>query len=159
MRREAAFTLIEIIVTLVVIAIAGVALVSAFTGTVRGSADPLIQQQATTIAEAYLEEISLRAFSDPQGFESGTTEGESGRAEYDDIQDYRALAPAPAADQFGAAIPALAQYQVSVSITNAGLNGIPAADSLRIDVTVNHPAIAPISLSGYRTNYCSSPPC
>lgn len=155
MRRQYAFTLIEVIVTIVVIAVAAAALFGVFTSLVRGSADPVIQQQATTIAEAYLEEISLRAFSDPQGFESGTTEGESGRDEYDDVQDYRNLTPVPTApaDQFGTAIPALSQYRVSVSITNAGLNGIAAADSLRIDVTVNHPAIAPITLSGFRTNY------
>lgn len=155
MRRQSAFTLIEVIVTIVVIAIAAAALLGVFTNLVRSSADPVIQQQATTIAEAYLEEISLRAFDDPQGFESGTTEGESGRAEYDDVQDYRALTPVPTApaDQFDNPIPQLAQYRVSVSVTNAALNGIAAADALRIDVTVSHPAIAPITLSGFRANY------
>ncbi len=153
MRREAAFTLIEIIVTLVVIAIAGVALVSAFTGTVRGSADPLIQQQATTIAEAYVEEILLRSFDDPQGGESGTDEGEAGRSEYDDVKDYRSLVAGPAADQLGNPIPALANYTVTVSVSNNAFNGIAAADALRIDVSVDHPAIDPILVSAYRTRY------
>ncbi len=153
MHREAAFTLIEIIVTLVVIAIAGVALVSAFTGTVRGSADPLIQQQATTIAEAYVEEILLRSFDDPQGGESGTDEGEAGRSEYDDVKDYRSLVAGPAADQLGNPIPALANYTVTVSVSNNAFNGIAAADALRIDVSVDHPAIDPILVSAYRTRY------
>ncbi len=153
MRREAAFTLIEIIVTLVVIAIAGVALISVFTSTVRGSADPLIQQQATTIAEAYVEEILLRSFDDPQGGESGTDEGEAGRSEYDDVKDYRSLAAGPAADQLGNPIPALANYTVTVSVTNNAFNGIAAADALRIDVSVDHPAIDPILVSAYRTRY------
>ncbi len=153
MHREAAFTLIEIIVTLVVIAIAGVALVSVFTSTVRGSADPLIQQQATTIAEAYVEEILLRSFDDPQGGESGTDEGEAGRSEYDDVKDYRSLVAGPAADQLGNPIPALANYTVTVSVSNNAFNGIAAADALRIDVSVDHPAIDPILVSAYRTRY------
>ncbi len=153
MRRQIAFTLIELIVTIVVIGIAATALMSVFINMSRGSADPVIQQQATTVAEAYLEEILLRSFDDPQGSESGTTEGETGRAEYDDVKDYRSLAAGPVADQFGNAIAALAAYTVTVSVTNASLNGIAAADSLRIDVSVSHAAIAPVLLSGYRTDY------
>jgi MSHA pilin protein MshD len=152
MRRQSAFTLVEIIVTIVVIAIASTALLS-FANMVRGSADPVIQQQATTIAEAYLEEIMLRAFNDPQGGETGNDEGEAGRADYDDVKDYRSLAAGPAADQFGNPVAALAAYTVTVTITNAALGGVPVADSLRVDVNVNHPAIDDILLSGFRTRY------
>ena len=153
MRRQSAFTLIEIIVTIVVVGIAATALSSVFGSLARSSADPVIQQQATTIAEAYLEEILLRRFEDPQGGETGSDEGEPGRAEYDDVRDYRSLAAGPAADQFGNPVPALAAYTVTVTVTNSALGGIPAADSLRIDVNVNHPATGDILLSGYRTRY------
>ena len=153
MRHQSAFTLIEIIVTLVVVGIAAVALMSVFTSTVRGSADPLIQQQATTIAEAYIEEILLRAFDDPQGGETGTDEGEAGRADYDDVKDYRSLAAGPAADQFGNPIAPLAAYTVTVVVTNNAFNGIAAANALRIDVSVDHAAIDPILISAYRTRY------
>lgn len=151
--KQSAFTLIEIIVTIIVIGIAAAALMSVFTNMIRGSADPVIQQQATTVAEAYIEEIMLRSFNDPQGGESGTDEGEAGRADYDDVKDYRSLAVGPAADQFGVGIPALAAYIVTVTVTNVGLNGIAAADSLRVDVSVNHTAISPVVISAYRTNY------
>jgi len=153
MRRQSAFTLIEIIVTLVVIGVSATALLSVFTNMVGGSADPAIQQQAATIAEAYMEEIRLRAFNDPQGGETGTDEGEAGRADYDDVKDYRSLAVGPAATQLGNPIAALAAYMVDVDVTDAGLNGIAAADSLRVDVTVSHPAIDDIVISGYRTRY------
>lgn len=154
MRRQSAFTLIEIIVTIVVISIASVALLS-FANLVRSSADPVIQQQAATIAEAYLEEILLRSFEDPQGGETGTVEGdEGGRAGFDDVQDYDSLAPGPAADQFGNPVAALANYTVTVTIiTNTTLGGLPMADSLQVDVSVNHPAIGDILLSGFRTRY------
>lgn len=152
MRLQSAFTLIEVIVTIVVVSIASVALMS-FANMVRGSADPVIQQQATTIAEAYLEEILLRSFNDPQGGETGTDEGEAGRAEYDDVKDYRSLAAGPAADQFGNPVAALAAYTVTVNVTNTTLGGIPAADALRVDVSVSHAAISNILLSGFRTRY------
>jgi MSHA pilin protein MshD len=153
MRRQSAFTLIEIIVTILVVGVAATALLSVFSNMVRGSADPVIQQQATTIAEAYLEEIMLRAFEDPQGGETGNDEGEAGRADYDDVKDYRSLAAGPAADQFGNPVVALAAYTVTVSITNDALGGVPMADSLRIDVNVNHSGIGDILLSGFRTRY------
>ena len=157
-----AFTLIEILVTLVVIGIAAVALMSLFANQVRGSADPMIQQQGITIAEAYLEEILLRAFDDPDDPESGADEGEATRGEFDDVKDYRSLASVQASnqprDQFGALIPGLTDYAVTVVVDGSGadasLNGIAAeTDALRIDVTVTHPAISPLTLSGFRTRY------
>ena len=71
-----------------------------------------------------------------------------------------APANAPAADQFGVAIPELADYRVTVTISNQALAGppaVPSGDSLRIDVSVDHPAITPVLLSAYRTNYCPNP--
>ena len=156
MRRQSAFTLIEIIVTIVVIGISATALMSVFTSFTRTSVDPVLQQQATTIAEAYLEEILLRAFDDPQGGESGLggDEGESGRAEYDDVQDYSVLPVGPAADQFGNPVAALADYTVTVTVTSTALDtAVPVADTLRVDVSVNHPVIGDIELSGFRTRY------
>ena len=66
MYRQSAFTLVEIIVTIVVLAIASTALLSVFSSMVRGSADPVIQQQAITVAEAYMEE--RRQFLVSQGY-------------------------------------------------------------------------------------------
>ena len=156
MRRQSAFTLIEIIVTIVVVGIAATALLGVFSNLARSSADPALRQQATTIAESYLEEILLRSFDDPQGGENGlgSLEGESGRAEYDDVQDYSNLAAGPVADQFGNPIAALSAYTVSVTVGSVELDSaIPLADTLRVDVRVAHPAIDDIVLSGFRTRY------
>lgn len=145
------FTLIEIIVTIVVLAIAATALLNVFSSTIRSSADPVIQQQAISIAEAYMEEISLKAFVDPDGVNAGET-----RASFDNVQDYNGLTDVGAVDQSGTGIPALVGYTVTVLVTNNALNvinTIPGAYSLRINVFVNHAAIDPINLTGYRTNY------
>ncbi len=152
--HQAGFTLIEIIVTLVVVGIAAVALLSVFASNVRGSADPVIQQQAITIAEAYMEEILLQAFEDPSGGEQGLagTEGAEGntRALFDDVQDYNHLVDTGVRDQNDVQIPGLTDYSVTVSVTGATLNTVPM---MLVNISVDHPAIDPIQLIGYRANY------
>ena len=151
--RQAAFTLIEIIVTLVVVGIAAVALLGVFTSNIRGSADPVVQQQAITIAEAYMEEIMLRAFEDPTDVEQGlggTEAGEASRDLFDDVQDYNHLGTTEVRDQNNVAIPALSAYDVTVTVTAATLNTVPA---MLVDIQVDHPAISPIRLNAYRTDY------
>ena len=149
MRRQSAFTLIEIIITIVVVGIAATALLSVFASMVRGSVDPMIQQQATTIAEAYMEEIMLRAYDDPQVAESGGAEGET-RPTYDDVQDYNSLGTTQVRDQNNNPIAALSDYQVTVTVGGAVLNTVNA---MQIDVSVSHPAIDTIVLSAFRTDY------
>jgi len=150
MRRQSAFTLIEIIVTIVVVGIAATALLSVFANMVRGSADPMIQQQATTVAEAYLEEIMLRAYDDPQVAESGVAETGETRPTYDDVQDYNSLGTTQVRDQNNNPIAALSDYQVTVTVNGAVLNTVGA---MQIDVSVSHPATGAIVLSAFRTDY------
>ena len=146
-KRCSGFTLIEVITTIVVLAIAAAALLSIFTGMIRGSADPMIQQQAVSISEAYMEEILLKAFDDPDGIGGET------RPNYDDVLDFNTLPDNVVRDQNGNAIGGLGAYSITVTVADDSLNGIPAAASRRIDISVNHPAIDPILLSGYRTSY------
>ena len=154
MRSQSAFTLIEIIVTIVAIGISATALLSVFSSMIRGSADPVIQQQATTIAEAYMEEIMLRAFEDPQVAESGIAEAGETRPNYDDVQDYNSLGTNQVRDQNNNPVTALSAYGVTVLVErDDALNTVPEAAAMRVDVTVTHPAIADILLSGYRTRY------
>jgi MSHA pilin protein MshD len=144
MKRNRGFTLFEIIVTVVVIALAATALMSVFSSTVATSADPLLEHQATAVAEAYMEEILLKDFTPGPG---------NTRPTYDDVLDYNGLPDTVVRDQFGVAIGALSDYSISVSVVADGLNGIAAIDSLRIDITVSHALIDNVLLSGYRTNY------
>ncbi|MEM7563336.1 MAG: prepilin-type N-terminal cleavage/methylation domain-containing protein [Pseudomonadota bacterium] len=150
MYRQRAFTLIEILITIVVVSVAAAALLSVFSNFVSKSADPVIQQQATTIAEAYMEEIQLRAFTDPQGGESGGAEAGESRATFDDVQDYNSLIDNNVRDQNNNLIAVLSDYTVTVSVTGEVLNTVNAQ---RIEVTVDHPAVQAIVLTGYRTDY------
>ncbi len=142
--RHSGFTLLEIITTVVVIAVAAPTLMSVFSSTIQTSADPMFQHQALSIAEAYMEEILLKDF---------TIGPETTRANFDDVRDYNGLTDIGARDQANNLISGLNDYTISVTVANDGLNGIAAADSLRIDITVSHAMIDNILLSGYRVNY------
>ncbi len=142
--RLSGFTLLEIITTVVVIAVAAPTLMSVFSSTIQTSADPMFQHQALSIAEAYMEEILLKDFA---------IGPETTRASFDDVRDYNGLTDVGARDQANNLIAGLNDYTISVTVANDGLNGIAAADSLRIDLTVSHALIDDILLSGYRVNY------
>ncbi len=145
--RSAGFTLIEIITTIVVLSIAATTIMSMFSNTIRSSANPMIQQQAISIAEAYMEEILLKPFNDPDGIGGET------RANFDDVLDYNGLNDGGALDQNGNPIASLGDYTVTVSVTNTGINGIASADSFLITVNVAHTVLGSIVLNGFRTNY------
>jgi len=142
--RHSGFTLLEIITTVVVIAIAATALMSVFSSTIRTSADPVLQHQALAIAEAYMEEILLKDFTVGLG---------NTRPTFDDVRDYNGLNDVGARDQANNPIAGLTDYTISVTVVNDGLNGIAAVDSLRIDIVVSRASIDDILLSGYRVNY------
>jgi len=145
-QRNSGFTLLEIITTVVVIAVAATALMSVFSSTVATSADPVLEHQAVAVAEAYMEEILLKDFD-------LTGPPAPPRAEYNDVRDYNNLPDAVVRDQNGVAIGALSDYSITVTVVPDSLNAIPVVDSLRIDITVSHASIDDILLSGYRTNY------
>ena len=142
-------TLVELLVSIVIVAIASSAVLGVLSLTAGGSADPMIRHQAAAIAEAYLEEILLKPITDPDGID-----GEAARVDFDDVDDYDGLADSGARDQFDNPIASLAAYDVSVSVTpSAGLPPAPAADALRIDVTIVRAADINFTLSGYRLQY------
>ncbi len=146
-RRQGGLTLIEIIVAVVVIGIAASVVLATLSLNVNASADPMVRQQAVAIASAYIEEILLSDFDDPDG-----ADGEAARSDFDDVDDYDGLLDAGARDQFGNAIAGLESYTVSVNVVNSGaLPGVAATDALRVDVTVSRAPALGISLSGYRT--------
>lgn len=145
--RQRGVTLVELLVSIVIVSIAASGVLGVLSMTTAGSADPMIRHQAAAIAESYLEEILLKPFTDPDG-----VDGEAARVDYDDLDDYDGLADAGARDQFGNAITGLGDYNVIVAVAaSAALPAVPAADTLRIDVVVTHGVEVSFSLSGYRT--------
>ncbi len=147
--RQHGVTLVELVISIVVVSIAVSAVLGVLASNVEHSADAMIISQAVSIAEGYIEEISVKPFDDPDGID-----GEASRTDFDDVDDYDGLADAGAVDQFGNPIPALAGYAVAVSVTpSAALPGVPAADTLRVDVRVTQLPYVDLTMSAYRTRF------
>ncbi len=145
MKRQRGMTLVELVITIVIVGIAAAALYSAMAAITGRSADPMLRQQSLAIAEAYLEEIEL------QGFASQPDAGcNPARACYNDVRDYSALSEAPH-DAFGTAIAELAAYRVTVSVS--GPSDWSGVTVLHIEVGVTDPAGGRLLLSGYRACY------
>jgi MSHA pilin protein MshD len=130
-------TLVELVVSIVVIAIAGVALASTLAYLNGTGNTSILQAQAQSIANAYLNNIMGKSFAPLP-------------APFDDVNDYNGLDDPVALDAAG---NAAGNFRVQVSVGPGVLNGLPAAAVRRIDVTVAYGAGAFAVATGYRTGY------
>ena len=143
-------TLIELIVSMVIISISLAGILTVMNFTTSHSADPMIQQQAMVIAEAYMEEITLQRYENPVGGYSGIS-----RNLFDDVDDYNNLSDTGARDQNGNLMGGLDQYDVSVAVATPASIG-PAANTelaKQITVRVQYGTMVDLQLVGYRTDY------
>lgn len=164
-RGQRGVTLVELVISIVVIAIALVGVMLLASNTTRHSADPMIQHQAVAIAEAYLEEVMLLPFDELAA--SGTAEGplgidagETARGLYDDVNDYLGHTDVGARGLTNPAvvIPGLDQYTVTVDVQNngnlgAGALAVPNGSAELVTVRVSHSAGVNVVLAGYRTRF------
>lgn len=127
--RQRGLTLVELVLSIVIISIAVGGVTLAYITMIARSADPLIDVQAVAVAEAYLDEILARPVNGPPSGGSRDT--------YGSIGDYNGLSESPPADQFGNPIPALAAYSVAVSTGSETMSGVSLTV---VQVTVSHTA-------------------
>jgi len=155
MNKNQGFSLIELVLSLVILATGAVGILSIVAQSSQRSLTPLFTQQAQAIAQGYLSEILAKPVNDPNQTEQGLISSEAGetRSTYDDVQDYYQLSEAPH-DALGQAILDLANYQVNVDIIQDSF-GFPAVTALRVDITVSHNSDlnAQVTLSSYRNNF------
>ena len=91
--------------------------------------------------------------------QSGTPESRySTTIPFDNVSDYHGFSMGPGIqDITNTTIAGLGAYSAIITVTQAGLasgvNLIPAADALRISVTVTGPGGVSTTLEGYRTRY------
>jgi MSHA pilin protein MshD len=148
-RRQRGMTLIEMVIAMVVIAVGLAGLMLAFSTVGAGSADPVIERQLQAVAEEMLEEISLKPFAAA----ANTAPAACARNTYNDVADYNGYASSGQICTIdGTAIPALAGYSVSVSVTSGTLAGV--AGALKISVSVSRGSLS-LTLVGWRTDYAS----
>lgn len=145
-RHQQGMTLVELVITLVIVGLCAAALYSAMASIAGRSADPLLRQQSLSLAEAYLEEIELQAFT-----ATAQPACSPARACFNDIRDYNGLSDSPPRNAFGAPLTDLANYRVQVAVRGPTLWS--GQQALRIEVTVTDPAGQSLALSGLRTCY------
>jgi len=156
-QRSRGFTLVELVISMVIIAIGLSGTLIVINSVVKRSGDPMVIYQAVAIAESYLEEISSKAF--PTNMPCSSAQPVGGRVNYYNVCDYKYIAAAGEVptDQTGNAIAGLGSYNVKVNIddTGASLGALTAAANqvVRIDVTVSNPNGPTMTYSVYRTNY------
>ena len=142
--KQAGATLIELIISIVIISTTIAGVLGIVNLTVLHSADPIVQQQAIAIAESYIEEITALPVDDPDG----VNVVEASRNLYDNVDDYNGLNDTGVVDQDGNAIANLSNYNVNIAIANQTINGL--ANMREVTVSVQRLGTASISLVTYK---------
>lgn len=145
-KRAAGVTLVELVVAIVIVAVALAGMVAAFSRGDRASVDPVVTQQMAMIAEGMMEEILLKPF----GSDSAAPPA-AGRIAFAKVADYAGYGSVGVFDIEGNAVPGLARYKVGVKVGDAGLTQVAANESLKITVRVTAEGAADVVLTGWRT--------
>jgi len=147
------FTLVELILFIIIVAVATSGLFAAINSSTVNNVNPLHQVRALELAQAQMDEIIGKRYDDrsPSGGFPPCGSGEAppvpacdssdGKSDLSDIDDYHGFNTVPAA--YGG-------YNMTVSVTSVTLAGRPAK---LITVTVDSGANDPVALSAYRGNF------
>ena len=164
--RQKGMTLVEMVISIVIISIAMTAMLSAFSTSMGRSADPLWKNKSLKLAQAYLDEILSKKYDkdtplggipaleavDISCNVAGPAAG--ARGNYDNIDDYNHLNEAPKLVT-GVNMPGYSDYTVDVSVvcdgTGAGLSNNNYAKLITVTVTPPNGSAMPFSV--YRGNF------
>ncbi len=150
--EQRGMTLIEMVLAIVILAVGITGVLSAFTSTVRASADPMVRKQLLAIAEEMLEEALAR----PHAGEANPSPANAcARDTFNDVRDYHGYAASGICDIEGEPVPALAAYAVTVTVESASLQGV--SDALKVTVRASH-GNESLSLVGWRTDFAGGAP-
>ena len=165
MNRRYGFTLVEIILVVVIAAIAFPPIMMLFAETVRRSADANLMGKASRLAEDLMEEIRTRKWDETSPDGGGRTStpsavlgAETGevRASYDDVDDFAAITnQSPPRDALNAVITECSGYSRSVAVEYVDDALAPASgptDHKKVSVTVSC-AAGKVELTTVVSNY------
>lgn len=156
--RRRGFTLVEAVVSLLIVSTLFAAAMQAAATATRIQAVAARQSQAAALASSLLSEILQAGYSQPGSTTLGRDSGEtsSSMANFNDVDDYDGWIESPPQDRDGVALPGAAGYTRTVAVvwvTLADPRVVSATDSglKRITVTVAGPGVS-LQMAGYRAN-------
>lgn len=150
--RQIGATLVELIMTIVVLSVGLSGIFNVLGLVAQHSADPMVLQQTVNVAEAYMSEITSKPFPAALPCPANPPVGVA-RSAYNDTCDYNGLVDASATGQNGVAITGLTAYRVSVSVSQQAIGLLDNSNMLQINVTVsNSNAGVSFTLNGFRAN-------
>ncbi len=158
--KQTGVTLVELVISIVILGIALVAIVSVISSSVGRSSDVLLLDRSIQLAQAYMDEILGKRFDESTpigGFPPVTTcninTEESDRDDYDDVDDYHGLNESPSS-QTTAAFANYVGYSVTVSVVCAGVEiGVDDAMAKRVTLTVTPVDGPAMTFAAYKGNF------
>lgn len=166
--RFSGVTLMELVLTIVILSIAMLAVVSVYSKAISRSADPLIYAKSVELAQTYLDEILTKKYDHntptggvpPAGTPGNPLAGigeegsESNRDDYNDVDDYHNQTYNVQQFITGGGFNQYASFTVSITVSYAGTEvGVTNDQVKRIDVTVTNPLNNSLTFSAYKGNY------
>lgn len=170
--RQAGVTLVELVISIIILSIAMIALMNAFSLSMGSSADPLWRNKTLKLAQLYLDEILAKNYdhATPVGglpFVASPScaslgpDGET-RAEYNDVDDYHdPVAKAPSS-LTGSLDSSYDDYLVTITVecdddtvVSAMENSttVSNAQAKKISIEITPPGQPPLTFAVYRGNF------
>jgi MSHA pilin protein MshD len=160
LREAAAFTLVEVMMSVIVVGVMFVAALNTVGSARIGEYKIAERNRGLFLAQDLMAEILQQAYDDPDdpvafGTESG--EGTSNRADFDDVDDYHGWSKSAPERRDGSAIPDLDGWGRSVAVVwvnPADLSQTVGSDqgAKRMTVTVTHNGLPVASMFALRTS-------
>ncbi|KPQ28016.1 MAG: MSHA pilin protein MshD [Marinobacter excellens HL-55] len=158
-------TLVELVMTIVIISIAIAGVVGAFALIIGRSAEPLNQTRAVALSQLYMDEILSKSFAHGSPVGGGAVDADDAdcsnpgpdgetRRTFNDVDDYHNPTNAPPENSEQESLPGYNNFQVSISVACAGTEvGLSNHEAKRIDITVTDPSGNTYLFSAYRGNF------
>lgn len=150
MNRQLGFTLVELVITILVISISFVAMYSSIYGMMTASVDPMVVRQGIAISESIMDEVKQKKFS------SGScpaVPGSGNRSDYSYICHYNGLTLNGISDQQSNAISGLENYATTVITSNVDFSDAASSDFVKIVVSTSFNGNSVSRLVAFRANY------
>ena len=172
-KQVTGFTLIELVVVIVVLAVALTGVTLAINQAVQHSPDALVQTRAMELAQTYLDEIFTKRYDENSGqgglprcdssdtnaltcsASLGSEEG-TNRASFDDVDDYDGLNEQPPTSLLdGSNLNNYDSYGVQIAVVYAGseLGFASNRRAKRITINITTPLGNTLPVSVYRVNF------